>query len=514
MGMGDFDLRFYLSLLWRRLPYVTLIAASIAAVSAVIAQALPSVYRANAKIVAEAPRIPTEVARSTVPINPWQQIQLVEQRITTRENLVRLARELNVYGDRTAELTEEEMAQDIRNRTVFRQLDMGALGGNQGTTVFSVSFDARDPDLAARVVNAFVTLIVDRSASLRTDRASEATRFFTREVADLTVALSNIEADILAFKTAHQDALPENLEFHRTQQRNQQERLAQLEREEATLRSRRNSLVQFFEATGGIGPSVPQTPEQQMLADLNRTLAGQLILFAEDSPNITALRQRIAALKKDIGAVDPKGGPSELDMQLSDIDSRVKAIGDEKSAIQASLRQLDRSIAETPANETALAALERKRDSIKSQYEIAATRLAEASTGQQIEASSQGENFSLVEPASPPTSPISPKRKRILLMGIIAGLGAGIAFVVLLELLNKTIRRPGELTNLLQEPPLEVVPYIWTDREAGMDRIRIAVASIAAATIVPTAVLAADYVLPVDRMVARVMTVLGQPPLM
>src|SRR5690606_325179 len=157
-----------------------------------------------------------EVARSTVPINPWQQIQLVEQRITTRENLVRLARELNVYGDRTAELTEEEMAQDIRNRTVFRQLDMGALGGNQGTTVFSVSFDARGHGLAAGLVNADLARTVDRSARLRTDRASEATRFFARDGAHLTVALSGTDADILACKAAHQDALPENLEFPRT----------------------------------------------------------------------------------------------------------------------------------------------------------------------------------------------------------------------------------------------------------------------------------------------------------
>jgi polysaccharide chain length determinant protein (PEP-CTERM system associated) len=513
--MGDIDFRFYLSLLWRRLPYLVLVAVSIAALAGVIARALPPVYRAQARIVAETPQISTELARSTVPINPWQQIQMVEQRITTRDNLVKLAHEQNVYGDKAPLLTDEAMAEDIRKRTTFQQIDMGALGGSQGAAVFSVSFDARDPGLAARMVNAFVTLIVDRSASLRNDRANEAMRFFRGEVANLSDALSRIEVEILAFKTSHQDALPENLEFRRTRQDNQQERLAQLDREEATLRSRRNSLVQFFETTGGIGAATVETPAQQMLADLNRTLATQLIIFAEDSPHITALRNRIAALKKDVDtAGKEKGGTSELDLQLSDIDNRLKSIGEEKSSVQESLRQLNASIAATPANETALAALERRRDNIKSQYETATTRLAEASTGEQIEANAQGGSFSLVEPATPPAMPISPNRKRILIMGLAAGLGCGTALVVLLELLNKTIRRPRELAELLQTQPLEVVPYIWTGKEAGINRGRIALASIAAATIVPIAVSATEYLLPLDHMVVRVMSVLGHPPIM
>jgi uncharacterized protein involved in exopolysaccharide biosynthesis len=41
--MGDIDFRFYLSLLWRRLPYLVLVAVSIATLAAVVAYALPRV---------------------------------------------------------------------------------------------------------------------------------------------------------------------------------------------------------------------------------------------------------------------------------------------------------------------------------------------------------------------------------------------------------------------------------------------------------------------------------------
>jgi polysaccharide chain length determinant protein (PEP-CTERM system associated) len=513
--MGDIDFRFYLSLLWRRLPYLVLVAVSIATLAAVVAYALPRVYRANARIVAETPQVSTDLARSTVPINPYQQMQLVEQRITTRGNLVNLAHELGVYGDKAALLTDEAMADDMRARTTVAQVDMTAPGGAQGATVFSVSFDARDPDLAARVVNAFVGLIVDRSVSLRAKRASGAMDFFNREARALGTALSKIDAEILAFKTAHRDALPDDLDFHRTRQENQQQRLAQLDNEETALRSRRNNLVQVFEATGRITTAAPQTPEQQILADLNTTLAAQMMLFSEDSPGIVALRSRIAALKKTIGSArEQQRGPSELDLQFSDIDGRLKAISLEKSAIQNDLERLAVSIDATPANEAALAALQRRRDNIKAQYDTAVARLADASTGEQIEVSAQGGNFSLVEPAIAPTSPLQPRRKRILAMGLTGGVAGGIALVVLMELLNKTIRRPRELSDLLQVQPLEVVPYIWSEKEAGAGRLKILSTSLAAAAIVPAVVLAADYVMPVDDIVLKVMSALGHPQIM
>jgi uncharacterized protein involved in exopolysaccharide biosynthesis len=360
-----------------------------------------------------------------------------------------------------------------------------------------------------------VALIVDRSVSLRSDRASGATDFFHREAGTLGAALSEIEAEILAFKTAHQDALPENLDFRRTRQENQQQRLAQLDREESALRSRRNNLVEVFDATGRVATTAPQTPEQQMLADLNTTLASQLVLFSENSPNVVSLRSRIAALRQTIrSAGEQRKGPSELDLQLSDIDDRLKAVGDEKSAIRGDLGRLAVSIDATPANETALAALERRRENIKAQYNTAVARLADASTGEQIEASARGGNFSLVEPAIAPARPFQPRRKRILAMGLAGGVAGGIGLVVLLELLNKTIRRPRELSDLLQAQPLEVVPYIWSGKEASVSRLKIVSASLVAAAIVPAAMLAAEHVMPVGNVVLKVMGALGHPPIM
>ncbi len=49
--------------------------------------------------------------------------------------------------------------------------------------------------------------------------------------------------------------------------------------------------------TGKYPTGEPLTAEQQMLMDLNKALADQLAVFSETSPNIIALRARIAALR-------------------------------------------------------------------------------------------------------------------------------------------------------------------------------------------------------------------------
>lgn len=478
--MGDIDIRFYLSIFLRRLPYFLAIVVSVSIIGAAVAYLLPPVYRADAKILVETPQIPTDLARSTVLTGAVEQLQIIQQQITTRENLLALADKLDVYGPKRAELSESDIVDDMLSRTKFVQLQMDIASGSEGATVFSVSFDAREPVLAAAVVNELVTYILGRNVSLRTGRAGDTLQFFDQEVDRLGTDLTRLEGEILKFKNANKDALPDSQDFRRNQQSNQQERLLLLQREESGLRNRRNNLVQMFEATGRVAFAGPVTPEQQTLDELNRSLAEQLGLFSETSPNIAALRARIVSLQKGIQSKQASNskaagnpGPSGLDVQLADIDDRLRAIDQEKASITENLEELSKSLGATPGNETVLNALERNRANIQIQYNTAVARLAEASTGEQIELRAKGGRFSVVEPAIAPQSPVSPKRLHIAAGGMAGGIGLGLGVIVLLELLNKGIRRPIELTQLFETPPLATIPYILAEGEPRIKGLKI-----------------------------------------
>lgn len=495
--MGNIDLKFYFSILLRRLPY--LMAIVIAAVVSAIAATrfISPVYSSSAKILSEAPQIPAELARSTVPLGAVEQLQILQQQITTRDDLLALATRLAVYDSAENKPLEDDIVRDMRSRIKFEQLQFDTPGRDQGATVFSVSFLAGKPDMAAKVANELAAMILNRNQRQRTDRAGSTLQFFNQTVARLSSDLNKLETDILKFKTENKDTLPESLDFRRTQQASLQERLISLEREEPDLRMKRGNLVATYTNAGQFVGAVALTPEQQILADLNRSLAEQLAIFSETSPNIQALRARIAALQNNLLSGPSQGKNSEnssparqaapfgLDLQLADIDNRLQAVAAEKTSVIRGIDDLTRSIAGTAASEAALNSMERNRQNIQMQYNAAIARRAEALTGEQIEMRADGGRFSLLESATPPVRAISPQRTRIVALGGLGGIGLGLAIVVLLELLNKTIRRPAELAQLLQSQPLATIPNIRTSGKMRSPSHKRRIAAMLAAALMP-----------------------------
>ncbi|MBF9233919.1 GumC family protein [Microvirga alba] len=469
--MGNIDLRFYRSIFLRRFPYFIVIALLVSAIGFGIAYVLPPVYRADARILVESPQISADLVRSTVPAEMIKQIQVIELQMMTRTNLLALADRLGLYRERP-NLSANDIVDDMRSRTTIDPVRFETPRGADGATAFSVSFKAQDPVVSANVVNEFVKLILQRNVRLRTDQASDTLSFLQQETEKLSGKLNELEGKILAFKNENKDALPENLAFRRTQQINLQERLLQLEREEASLRDGRSRLVQIFASTGRVSGTTSLTPAEQALEQFRRILTEQRAVFSDRSPSILALQSQIAALEKEIQS-EPSGAdasigkrrPLEMDMQLMEMDRRLTLIAQEKTALKQDLAELNQSISATPSNEMGLNALERQRQNIQAQYNMASARLADASTGQQIELRSKGERLSVLELATPPQRAIGPNRLGIAFGSSVAGVALGLGFIVLLELFNKTIRRPIELVEMLDIQPLATIPYIRTRGE-------------------------------------------------
>lgn len=512
------DLRFYLSVLGRRLPLALTIAVAVCALIVGFAYMLPTKFRASAKILVEAPQIPSEMARSSVAFGPVEQLQILQQQITTRDDLIALADRLQIYAGAEIPPKPEDIVEDMRSRISMDQVLLDAQGRDMSAIIFDVSFTSGDPLLAARAANELATMILARNLRQRTDRAGNTLQFFNQEVARLGTQLSKLEADILKFKTENKDTLPESVDFRRNQQSSLQERLVSLEREESDLRSRRSGLIATYTNTGNVSDASLLTPEQQMLADLNRALAEQLALFSETSPNIATLRARIATLQAKVLAQQPKD-PAKmteedekqvadvafgLDLQLSDVDQRLQAIARERATTSQQIDELTRSITATPASETVLNALERNRENIQTQYNAAIARRAEASTGEQIEIRSDGGRISLLEAATPPLDPVNQKRSRIMALGPVAGLGLGLGVVFLLEMLNRTIRRPVDITKLLQTQPLATIPEIRPTRGGYAIKRKRGLAALLSAAFVPACILALHHFqLPLDEMFRR-----------
>ena len=499
--MNSLDLKYYFSVFVRRLPYLMVILAFVSAIGLTVAFILPPSYQATARMLVESSQIPGDLAQSTVPVNAVEQIQIIQQRLMTRTNLLSLAERFGVYAEVDG-MSADDVVADMRARTVFDTDTPDRR--TEGATIISVSFRAPTAAMAADVTNEITTLILQENVALRTGRATGTLDFFKQEVEDLGAELTRVATAILEFKNGNQDSLPDSLEFRRNEQTLNQERLIQLEREEASLRDARARVVSLYEQTGRVFSNRDLSREEQELADLRRQLDQALAVYSETSPNVTILKNRIAALEpvvaEQLALINPEFlGMSEYEIQLAQFDGRLDFIEAEKLRIGARLEELRRTIQETPGNEMTLAALEREQSGLRSQYEAAQSRLAAAEVGERIEVLAKGERFTLVEQASAPEAPVSPNRLLIGGGSIAAGLGAGLGLILLMELLNRSIRRPAEITSKLGIQPMATIPYIRTRSETRRKRAVVLGALALIAIAIPAALFALHtYYLPMD----------------
>ncbi|WP_127753368.1 Wzz/FepE/Etk N-terminal domain-containing protein [Devosia sp. 1566] len=505
-ALSNIDFRFYLSLFMRRLP-LFLIVLVIATSAGVIATVLrPIVFQATARILVESPQIPAELAKSTVPTGAAEQFQIIQQHVLSRDNLLALADRLALYQGRPP-MSRAETYDDL-----IRRLEIAPTHIESGTgavaTVFRIAFKAGDPDSAANFVNTLVTQILDKDIQLRTGRATDTVTFFDGEAARLDQALREADSRILAFKNEHIDALPDSLDFRREQQTVEQRRLLVLAQEESMLRKQRTDLESRPLELG----VMPTSPVEQNLQALRQSLVQQQALFAEDSPTIKGLRGRIAAIEGDLAGASSQPGSDRptnaRQFQIADITDRLAAIAQEREQVQRKIADLSASIARTPSNETRLNSLLRDHHNLQAQYDLAVARLAEASTGKQIELLLKGERLSLIESAVPPRNFQGFGTRMLLFASLIVGVLAGLVAVVVPEFFNRRIRRPAELTSRLQIVPYITVPYI---ERRIFDHRRLAI-SVAATLTIPVVLLVAGiYLSPHKNIIGQTQAATASP---
>lgn len=502
------DLRFYWSLLMRRLPVMLALLIICSVFGAVWAIRAPSTYSTSARLLVENPRILE--SRDTGADSANEMLQVIEQQLLTRANLIDVANKLNVFGRDSTLSVDDKIAQMRANTSIRRS------GGRNEATMMLVSFTSQNPRMAAAVVTEFTTLILGSNTRNRVGLAENRLAFFQQEVERLNQDLDQQNARILQFKRENGDALPENLQYRQSRQSLLQERVARLESDLAVLQAQRTEMVRLFEQTGNVPTNAaPQTPEQQQLATLRAQLNGVLGVYAEDSPRVRALRNRIANAERLVESQAVSGdagnsGNSLLDVNLSQIDSRVSMLENERTQANQELEGLAASISATAANAIALGALERDQQNIQARYNAAVASLDQARQVERVETSAQGQRISVIEAASVPSKPSGPNRKKIAMAGIGLGLGLAGGFFVLMELLNSTIRRPAELRARFQVTPLAVIPFIEGRRERRHRQALLLAAILAVVIVIPLGLwgLHTQY-MPLDILAQKIVTRLG-----
>ncbi|OWJ84028.1 lipopolysaccharide biosynthesis [Haematobacter missouriensis] len=458
-------LRYYGSVFLRRLHWFLIPALAIAAVGIIVAMTLPPSYVSSTRFIVEDPQIPSRLAPPTVTTAPLERLQIIEQRLLARSNLIDVARRVNIPG--IAQMSADDIAGYMSSRTNTK-----IITARDAASQMTISFEAPTPQIAAAVVNEYLSAIQRDDVESRTGMAGQTYDFFQQEADRLSTALNDQSAKILQFKADNSDALPEDQPYRQQQLIALQARLDQTGRDISNLTEQRARVVQIFQTTGQIQSVTSQnaSPQEHQLAQMRMQLNQALAVYAPDNPRIRILKSQIAQLEATIAGTAQPDQSDPLKAQMAEIDGRIATLQGQEEQIRGEITRIQEAIGRATVNSVSLAGLQRDYDSIQSQYTSAQARLFDASTGERIERQARGQRITVIQQPTVPTSPSKPNRLMLAGAGIAAGLGAGLVLVVLLELLNRSPRRPEDIVKRLGIMPIATIPYIHSSREAVVHR--------------------------------------------
>jgi uncharacterized protein involved in exopolysaccharide biosynthesis len=424
-------------------------------------------------------------------------IQLIEQRVMTRDNVLRVAEKFDLFP-------ELRSRGDIVVTNVMRasvQIEPAAIGPpafrpENRTIAFSVGFEHEQPKVAAAVANEFVTLILNEDMRARTTRASNTTRFVEREVDALEQQLAAINAEISRFSQENKDALPEVLEFQLTQLEAKGDDLSELDEALRTLDDEKRLLdleLRLKASTGEEGPGAGQSTTAR-LQSLKAELVEKSSVYSEIHPEIRSLRTQIDQLERQLDAA-ASGIAASARLDLSKLPPNLRLIAERidtlarrrdsfvkrREALVQSIAELRAIVARAPDVESALGALQRQKEGIQRNLDQMAERLATAKLGERLQEGDQAERLQLLEAAQIPQWPIAPDRSKLLL--IVMGLAgaAGLGSVYAADALDPTIRGSVDLRSVVEGRMVVRLPYVttWFERRRRRARLAWGVVSIA-----------------------------------
>lgn len=488
---GDYPLSLhdYLSILRRRALVMILVFGAVLTASVVFALLQPKIYESTATILVEGPQVQVQGAAGDAASQPRPEdrINLIRQRLMTRESLARVAERHQLFPSTASGTSSDaDVADAMRN-----SIRLDVMGGasepwmpRAASVSFNLSFQHENPEKALAVTRELADLFLTSNRRERVDQASRTKEFLSQEVDRVRKELEALDAKVAAFKSQQAGAAPDGgasalaglqvLEADlRIAERDHRQALNELRSLEVELAAARRGVM----APGTVERSGPTQTEQ----DLDRAraqLAGLRATYSDSHPDVLSLQRRIQSLEQAVVAearvVTPSRSAaraqaelaaSRIESQMEAARSRADLLAGQQSSLRARIAQLRSQAAQAPQIERQLAGLQRDQEAARAKYEELRTQLLSAQVVANLEGGQQAERFTLLEPPLLPDSPVKPSRKKIVAAGFAAAVGAAVGLAWLLEMLLARVWGANALAAAIKQKPLAVIPYIPVQAE-------------------------------------------------
>lgn len=322
------------------------------------------------------------------------------------------------------------------------------------TYVINVSFEAESAPKAATIANKFAELYLLEQLEAKFDATQQATTWLNSRLEGLRDQVLAAEASVQQYRIANNllSAAGTNLTEQEISNYNMtlSQARAQVAEDEARLNTARSQLARG--STGDDLGEALSSPVIQQLRQQRATVSARVAdlqgRYGERHPEMLTANRQLSDIDAQIQA--------EIQRIISNLEAKVQVSRQRAAAIGGSLSSARGTLAGNNQAQVRLNELERTAEASRTLYESYLNRYKETSSQQGIETS----DARVVSQATIPTGQSSPKVPLNLALGLVLALGAGVAAVVLAEMLDAGLATAEDVEQRLDVSYLGAIPLL------------------------------------------------------
>jgi uncharacterized protein involved in exopolysaccharide biosynthesis len=325
---------------------------------------------------------------------------------------------------------------DFRRWLADRIVKSVTVGVVEGSNIMEITYEASNPEVARRTVNALRDAYIENSLKFRTDSAGRTAEWYREQASRALRALEGADAAKNKYEQENGIVMTATGEVETV-------RLASLQ--SALTAARSNQGLQQFEAMRQATASTLVDQLKLQLSTLNDQVEQASERLGQQHPTYIALLARRKQLERQLAQEQVSAraaGAAQLGATSSGIAQLEQQYNVQKAKVFAMKDKLDR-----------LTQLISEVELRRQQYEQAAKRTSEL----QLESNVSDSGLIVLGDATVSNTPAFPRWPIIIGMALGAGLALGVVMAMIIELVNRRVRGGEDLAYAARVPVFTVI---------------------------------------------------------
>jgi succinoglycan biosynthesis transport protein ExoP len=317
------------------------------------------------------------------------------------------------------------------------------------SSVVDVSFKGADPQFVSAVANAFVDEYQKINIQLKVEPMQKASAYFNEQIKLLRDNVEVTQSRLSKYQQDNGIVSVDNrldVESNRLNDLSAQLVAAQGQLMEASSRQR---MAQGANAANS--PDVTTNPLIQNLKIGLGSAEGKLAELGQrlspNHPQYQSAKAEVDKLRNDLR--------EQMQATSTSVGNNAEILQQRESAVRAALAAQKSKVLELNRTRDEMGVLAKDVESAQRAFDVASQRFSQT----RIEGQSDQSDVAVLNPATPPIEPASPKILLNVMLSLFLGTMLGIGFALVMEMLDRRVRSETDLQDAVDVPVLGLVEW-------------------------------------------------------